>query len=375
MTVSTGRKLLAGFPGKQMSSAGQFEHVAHMNVFDGQLRPLSVPVKFYHVKLPFEDTEFIKQGFGEDNKSRVKEQEEEPKKKDEISKILDQVKLDLQMRARFDRSDSEDEEYSRSSPKKTFNTLSNGRGKNQSSEKHKKIKLPESPENEEEEWQRAQEQVEQFLDFPAFISGMEFRNLRESCNINPMVANDHMVQSDMAPIPNTRHNALFLRELDKPLQKFHQIQQNSDVDTFNSSGQWLTCPQDNDSQITNTSARLPMSEKREFYQGKSKHINTPDEINQFQKTKQDEKRHPNKEQRDDASMDMEREQNTPRKTKQMKNKHMETPKRESKQMYTKKGRDKQLGTEKEESKHLDITEGNTFPDTQNGRIKHGTTQQ
>ncbi|XP_018431941.1 PREDICTED: uncharacterized protein LOC108804613 [Nanorana parkeri] len=126
-------------------------------------------------------------------------------------KLLYIVRRDLQL---SDSEDSESENAARPSSKKT--------SKKEREECREKEKTKEDHENEDSaEWAKARKKVEEFLDFPALISAMNFRNKTESSMFSQnssTSSRQQMACREAAPIPNTRHNAVFLRDNPKAAQ-------------------------------------------------------------------------------------------------------------------------------------------------------------
>ncbi|KAE8613099.1 hypothetical protein XENTR_v10007565 [Xenopus tropicalis] len=181
----------------ELGAAGHFEHIAHMNVFESHLWPLRIPVKMCPL------------GPGSTNQGRGDTgAEEDPASgtEDNTSLLLDQVKQDvLQIKGH-----SGEENQPITSPMR----------KNVS-EKKKKSGRTQTPDNGEREgWERAKGMVEEFLDFPAMISSLSYRKRTEP-NARPFWTNsvmgdDQTEQCEPPPLPNTRHNALFLRDCEGP---------------------------------------------------------------------------------------------------------------------------------------------------------------
>lgn len=94
--------------------------------------------------------------------------------------------------------------------------------KKESENYQEKAKIKEDSYDDNAEWYKAIKRVEDFLDFPAVISAMNFRNKTESpmfSQISPTSSNQQMACKEAnVPIPNTRHNAVFLRDNPKAAQ-------------------------------------------------------------------------------------------------------------------------------------------------------------
>ncbi|XP_053572238.1 uncharacterized protein LOC128662479 [Bombina bombina] len=328
-----------------MSSAGQFEHVAHMNVFESSSMQLSIPVKLCPVKMPFEDTKCMKTGFGENTKCHVNNAEHKKhKKKNDASKILDEVKLDLRLSECFESAESEDEEFSHERTK--AKTSATRRGRKQLPENQREPRLPYMQEDaDKEEWRRAQRTIEEFLDLPATVSGFAFRKPQESitCKSTPAAQNDHLPQNPAA-IPNTRHNAIFLRGLSKVSQHCQPRQQHLDIETFGSTGQYMAGHHENGNDIKDRSLEPQIltkpknSKKRENqYLGKQLRKNKNSEVLEEENTHLDtnvvleQQQHLEIKKRDKQNLGIVQEENH----------HLDTQQGKSQQLDTKKGKYKQ----------------------------------
>ncbi|XP_040190487.1 uncharacterized protein LOC120922018 isoform X2 [Rana temporaria] len=190
--------------------AGHFEHVTQMNMLDDMSRVFRIPPKICLVKISAkEDPE--SSGLGDTNFKVPDPADSASFKNDRCCKLLNIVRQDLQL------SDIED-----SKPENTENPSSKKTSKKKSENYQQKAKIKEDSNYDDAEWYKAIKRVEEFLDFPAVISAMNFRNKTESqmfSQISPTSNNRQMACKEAnVPIPNTRHNAVFLRDNPKAAQ-------------------------------------------------------------------------------------------------------------------------------------------------------------
>ncbi|XP_041441736.1 uncharacterized protein LOC108710713 [Xenopus laevis] len=195
----------------ELARARHFEHIAHMNVFDSHLWPLRIPVKLWplgprstkpgsHLSVP--DAGPANKGDDEDSASG---------REDNVSLLLDQVRRDLQQ-MKGQSEEEEEENWPITSPRRETATKS---GRKNAPERKKKSGRTQNPDNREEEgWERAKGTVEEFLDFPGIISALSHRKRTEPNAIwtKASIQSDQTEKREPASIPNTRHNALFLRD-------------------------------------------------------------------------------------------------------------------------------------------------------------------
>ncbi|XP_077325191.1 uncharacterized protein LOC143960443 [Lithobates pipiens] len=190
--------------------ASHFEHVAQMSMFDDMSRLFRIPPKICLFKISAkEDPE--SSGLGDKNFKVPDPADSASFKNDSCCKLLNIVRQDLQL------SDNED-----SKPENTENPSSKKTSKKESKNDQGKAKIKEDSNDDNAEWYKARKRVEEFLDFPAVISAMNFRNKTESpmfSQISPTSSNQQMACKEAnVPIPNTRHNAVFLRDNPKAAQ-------------------------------------------------------------------------------------------------------------------------------------------------------------
>ncbi|XP_063786685.1 uncharacterized protein LOC134935781 [Pseudophryne corroboree] len=230
--------------------AGHFEHVAHMKVFDNKSPTFRIPAKICIVKPVAEDAD--SSGLGG---RKINASDPASEKEDNCSKLLKQVKVDLHL------SDSEDDSGRESSPGSSVKKRMKSRGKKE--EKRKEVQPRTRPERgEDAEWVKAKGKVEQFLDFPG---AMAFRNHIEGnrpSQIPPGGSNGQELCYIPAAVPNTRHNAVFLRGNETAVQELQlklRYQEGKGLRTVDSAHQQNieTGTADGDPQTQDTSISLP----------------------------------------------------------------------------------------------------------------------
>ncbi|XP_069486063.1 uncharacterized protein [Ambystoma mexicanum] len=183
----------------EVSVAGQFEHVAHMNVFDDQTAPFKIPIKLFRVTSLSGDADYS--GCVGKEKCSGSGSANTDERDNERSRLLDEVRADLRLVESEDISEEEDEDKTISRPQRKTNTSTQL--------------------SEELEWKKAKEKIKEFLDFPALSSGLAFRTLQElqsySSKHHPDSTWKNPSPCQPNPIPNTRPNAVFIRESQKTL--------------------------------------------------------------------------------------------------------------------------------------------------------------
>ncbi|XP_068129058.1 uncharacterized protein [Hyperolius riggenbachi] len=199
------------FPARH--GAGHFEHVAQMNMIDAELLFLRIQPKIRLVNLAAEEQN-PPSAAPADHEARldgnkINVSDPASSKKDEGFKLLSIVRQDLQM------SDVEDSELE--TPKNTSSEKPRKDRRKSPRQKLEKGKARDNSDKEnDEDWAKARQKVEQFLDFPALMSALAFRTQTESHGsspISPTASNGPVASSEaVALLPNTRHNAIFLRD-------------------------------------------------------------------------------------------------------------------------------------------------------------------
>ncbi|XP_075066599.1 uncharacterized protein LOC142153169 isoform X2 [Mixophyes fleayi] len=181
-----------------------------MKMFDSKSPKFRIPVKISFVNLLDEEPD--SPGLG-DKKISVSDQEHIAfGKQEDCSKFLKQVKVDLQL------SDSEDNNGPESSNGSSASVKKRNKNRRRKEETTKEKMIPPQidPDAEEDtEWVKAKGKVEEFLDFPGAIAFRSQKEATRSSQITTAVSNGQLPECDSAPIPNTRHNAIFLRDNEK----------------------------------------------------------------------------------------------------------------------------------------------------------------
>ncbi|XP_040291716.1 uncharacterized protein LOC121003851 [Bufo bufo] len=184
--------------------AGHFEHVAHMNVFDSESPIFRIPAKISFVKLSTKEAD--PSGL-RDKKAIASDLTRES---DFCSKLIEQVKLDMRLNDREDKS----------GPENSTTSCSSAKEKRKSREKREenanKIQ-GQKDDNDDAEWAKAKGKVEEFLDFPGVFAAIAFRDETKAKQPSQSSARNDGPVSQYQPntIPNTRHNAIFLRDYEK----------------------------------------------------------------------------------------------------------------------------------------------------------------
>ncbi|XP_072256226.1 uncharacterized protein [Pyxicephalus adspersus] len=188
--------------------AGHFEHVAQMNMFEDISTFLQIPPKIRLVKVPAEE-DSEPPGLGDKNFKVLDPADSASSNNDDCFKLFNLVRRDLQL---SDSDDCKSENTAKFSSKKTRNI--------EKEDNQKRMMTEEVPNNEDEEWARARQRVEEFLDFPAVISAMNLRNKAESMfsQMSCTSTSQKTTWKEAVSIPNTRHNAIFLRDNPKAAQ-------------------------------------------------------------------------------------------------------------------------------------------------------------
>ncbi|XP_075131996.1 uncharacterized protein LOC142204580 [Leptodactylus fuscus] len=180
--------------------AGHFQLVAHMNMFDNESWTFRIPVKI-SLKLSVEDTD--RAGLG-DKKINASDPARES---DVCSKLIEQVKRDVHL------SDGEEKSRQKSS------TSSRSSTKEKRKERREEdTNIMQVQKDKDVEWAKAKVKVEEFLDFPGVMAAMAYRNQGKAKGSSKNASNSggelaSRCQAD--PIPNTKHNAIFLRDHEK----------------------------------------------------------------------------------------------------------------------------------------------------------------
>ncbi|XP_072256225.1 uncharacterized protein [Pyxicephalus adspersus] len=207
--------------------AGHFEHVAQMNMFEDISTFLQIPPKIRLVKVPAEEDSEPPVGtydrmmlkilvnalqfgrLGDKNFKVLDPADSASSNNDDCFKLFNLVRRDLQL---SDSDDCKSENTAKFSSKKTRNI--------EKEDNQKRMMTEEVPNNEDEEWARARQRVEEFLDFPAVISAMNLRNKAESMfsQMSCTSTSQKTTWKEAVSIPNTRHNAIFLRDNPKAAQ-------------------------------------------------------------------------------------------------------------------------------------------------------------
>ncbi|XP_075715912.1 uncharacterized protein LOC142750820 [Rhinoderma darwinii] len=191
------------FPENQR--AGHFEHVAHMNMFDSESPTFRIPAKISFVKLS--DGEAESSGLGE-KKINVSDSDLASRERDICSKLIKQVKLDVRLSDGEDHGGIESYATARSSEKERRKS----RGRREENGNKPQVQ---KDVDEDRDWAGAKGKVEEFLDFPGVMSAMAIRNqskVNGSSQSSPRNGGGLLSQGQANTIPNTRHNAIFLRD-------------------------------------------------------------------------------------------------------------------------------------------------------------------
>ncbi|XP_066446936.1 uncharacterized protein [Eleutherodactylus coqui] len=179
--------------------AGHFEHVALMNTFDNDSPRFRISAKISFVKLSAEEGD--PSGLGDE-----KINASDPTWDSDIcSKLIEQVKLDVRLR------DSE----GKSEPENSTTSRERRMSKGQREEHTNKTQ---AWKDEGVEWAKAKGKVEEFLDFPGLMAAMAYRNQVKGDTFSQSSSRNSgglVSHSQPDTIPNTRHNAIFLRDHQK----------------------------------------------------------------------------------------------------------------------------------------------------------------
>ncbi|XP_069807969.1 splicing regulatory glutamine/lysine-rich protein 1-like isoform X2 [Dendropsophus ebraccatus] len=189
-----------------------------MNMFDSESPPFRIPAKICFVKFPPEEAvppeEAALPGLG-DKKINVSDQARES---DICSKLIEQVKRDVNI------SDGEEESTDSRS-------LAKDRGKSKGRREENMSKMQSRKDGDEQkEWAKAKEKVEEFLDFPGVMAAMAYRNQEKSKGSSRNSSRNGgglASRGEPEPIPNTRHNAIFLRDHEKAAEAVRRNPQKS----------------------------------------------------------------------------------------------------------------------------------------------------
>ncbi|XP_056409722.1 uncharacterized protein LOC130332584 isoform X3 [Hyla sarda] len=181
----------------QSHRAGHYAHVAHMNLFENESPMFRIPAKICFLKLSPEEAE--PPGL-RDKKINASDQAEES---DICSKLIEQVKLDMRL------SDGEDKSRPKSSTISCSSAKERGKSKGRREGNKNKTR---NDDDEDGEWAKAKGKVEEFLDFPGVMAAMAYRSQVKSNGSSQISSRNGGGLSSPDPIPNTRHNAIFLRD-------------------------------------------------------------------------------------------------------------------------------------------------------------------
>ncbi|XP_077123028.1 uncharacterized protein LOC143777020 [Ranitomeya variabilis] len=184
----------------QSHRAGHFEHVAHMNVIDSESPRFRIPAKISFLKLSVEEADPA--GLREKKINASAPAVEV----DICSKLLEQVKKDVHLSDGKERNGPENSTTSCSSAKERRN--SKGR-------REENVNRTQKSDQEDVEWAKAKEKVEVFLDFPGSVAAMEHRNQSKAHGSSENSSKNGGGRGQPDSIPNTRHNANFLRNHEK----------------------------------------------------------------------------------------------------------------------------------------------------------------
>ncbi|XP_073423466.1 uncharacterized protein [Dendrobates tinctorius] len=182
----------------QSRRAGHFEHVAHMTVIDGDSPTLRIPAKIALWTVEEADPTGLRE---------KKINASDPAREVDIcSKLMEQVQQDVHLIDGKERNRPENSTTSRSSTK----TRKNSRGR-----REENVNRTQKDDQEDVEWTKAKEKVEVFLDFPGFVAAMEYRNQSKAHGSSERSSKNGGRRGQPDSIPNTRHNANFLRDHEK----------------------------------------------------------------------------------------------------------------------------------------------------------------
>ncbi|XP_069084730.1 uncharacterized protein [Pleurodeles waltl] len=205
---------------KEVCYAGQFEHVAQMNVFQDQLLPVKIPVKLFYTKNTSEDANCS--GPGDAEKRHGSKSADAHDRTSDISKLVNELRVDLDLCDSEEISEDEDQDINTARSRNGrahFGTTQAPRGK-PFNKRHKTSEAAQS--RDDLEWQTAREKIEEFLDFPAVASGKAFRTLKELTSYSDREDFEKTEYRSPPCMPmalqSSRPTAVFLHESQKSLQ-------------------------------------------------------------------------------------------------------------------------------------------------------------
>ncbi|XP_072006647.1 uncharacterized protein [Engystomops pustulosus] len=192
-----------------------------MNMFDSESPAFRIPVKVWSMKVSDKDADPAGVVQDEGNKKTAPKNKEngtaglednrknhssDPARESDVcKKLLEQVKQDVRL------SDGEDRSGAEASTTSSYSTKDKRKSKGRREEKTREKK----DEGEGGEWTKAKAKVEEFLDFPGVMAAVAYRNeakSKKSSRSSTRKEGGEVSRGQPVPLPNTRHNALFLRD-------------------------------------------------------------------------------------------------------------------------------------------------------------------